>query len=234
MKLEDVKIADYISESDLVSTYNELIAEFTKFLNDFANLNEAITVPVEGDLAQQLEELSRRFEAAKRGLGLTNKLQPGPQKVENRRRIMGNLNTIRAMLARVVKASAEFDQAERDYQNTDDVGSQLHVFLKDAKLVGAEQEEVVNLADRRLQRNIDRVRDGKGTDFNPRQARAQIDPEVARKAVVQGGGDFNGSRLHSFVDFVKKHMKREEEESSMCSDESHEDCPVCDQQPCIC
>ena len=56
---------------------------------------------VNDDLMDQLNEISQRFEAAKRGLGLVNKLSKGPSKTKHTSRIMGNMNRIRGMLRRV-------------------------------------------------------------------------------------------------------------------------------------
>ena len=48
-----------------------------------------------------LDEISKRFDAAKRGLGLVNKLSPGASKKKHASRILGNLNRIRGLLRRV-------------------------------------------------------------------------------------------------------------------------------------
>lgn len=54
------------------------------------------------DLEQQLEELTKRMDAARRGLGIANKLS-GRQRTIHRSRVMSNLNVIRAALTRVIK-----------------------------------------------------------------------------------------------------------------------------------
>ena len=53
-----------------------------------------------------MEDLSGKFQAARRGLGLVNKLAAGESKTKHAKRIMGNLNRIRAQLRRVEKQLA--------------------------------------------------------------------------------------------------------------------------------
>ena len=54
------------------------------------------------NLEDQLEELTKRMDAARRGLGLANKLS-GKQQTQHRRQVMINLNKIRRDLNQVVK-----------------------------------------------------------------------------------------------------------------------------------
>jgi len=67
-----------------------------------------IVEPLDPDmeLEQQLVELTKRMDAACRGLGIANKLS-GRQKTIHRSRVMGNLNSIRAALTRVIKQEEE-------------------------------------------------------------------------------------------------------------------------------
>jgi hypothetical protein len=44
----------------------------------------------------ELDELSNKFDAAKRGLSLVNKLSPGMTKLKHTQRVMKNLSTIRS------------------------------------------------------------------------------------------------------------------------------------------
>lgn len=57
-------------------------------------------------LMADMEDLSGKFEAARRGLGLVNKLAAGESKSKHAKRVMGNLNRIRAQLRRVEKQLA--------------------------------------------------------------------------------------------------------------------------------
>jgi len=110
MKLTDVKNVKVLSYRQLVELFDSLVEKYN-------TLTEAV-IPVNPDLdlEQQLGELAKRMEAARRGLGLTNKFPAGPSRTEHRKRIMGNLNTIRAMLGRVLKAQDQFNSAERGYE----------------------------------------------------------------------------------------------------------------------
>ena len=110
MKLIDVKDVH-------VASYKELVEMFDALVEQINTLTEAV-IPVNPDLdmEQQLAELTKRMEAARRGLGLVNKFPAGPQRTEHRKRIMGNLNTIRAMLGRVLKAQEQFNSAEQGYE----------------------------------------------------------------------------------------------------------------------
>lgn len=111
MKLTDVK-------NTKVASYRELVEMFDALVDQINTLTEAV-IPVDADLdiEQQLAELTKRMEAARRGLGLVNKFPAGPSRTEHRKRIMGNLNTIRAMLGRVLKQQEQFNKAEAGYQS---------------------------------------------------------------------------------------------------------------------
>lgn len=63
-------------------------------------------LPPEVDLAMQ--ELEKRLAAARKGLGLVNKLPPGESQVLHRRRIFANLNKIRAYFRQLDKIFAKF------------------------------------------------------------------------------------------------------------------------------
>lgn len=67
------------------------------------------------DLEDQLAELTKRMDAARRGLGLANKMSGREQK-QHRSRVMGNLNSIRAALTRVMRQIEQFDQAAQKYE----------------------------------------------------------------------------------------------------------------------
>ncbi len=50
----------------------------------------------------RIAELSTRLDAAKRGLGLANKLKNAAEKKQHLSRIMGNLNRLRGALQRII------------------------------------------------------------------------------------------------------------------------------------
>jgi hypothetical protein len=79
-------------------------ANLTKLMLGFKEaLTEGVTDLPVGDLGSMFDEAVKRLEAARRGLGLVNKLPPGDERKANRSRIMGNLNRIRALVDRITK-----------------------------------------------------------------------------------------------------------------------------------
>jgi hypothetical protein len=90
----------------LESEINELGSKLKSAMAVFTNiLKEGVTdlgTP-SGDLAAAFDEASKRFEAARRGFGIVNKLPKGPERSEHRKRILGNLNRLRALVDRIVK-----------------------------------------------------------------------------------------------------------------------------------
>ncbi len=77
------------------------------------------------------DETMKMLAAAKRGLGITNKLKDSPLRTKSRSRIMGNLNRIRAKLGRISKALDSYytmsdeDMAPRS-QETGEVDFRTH------------------------------------------------------------------------------------------------------------
>ncbi len=57
----------------------------------------------ENDVLVAMDRVIRQMEAAKRALGLSNRLGDGPSRTKNRSRILGNMNKIRANLRRIEK-----------------------------------------------------------------------------------------------------------------------------------
>jgi hypothetical protein len=63
-------------------------------------LEERLSVPVQDDLRldQKLDIMIDRMNAAKRALGIVNRLPAGEKRTAHRSRVMGNLNTLRAQV----------------------------------------------------------------------------------------------------------------------------------------
>lgn len=90
----------------LEGEFNELEAIFESLVENYSNvLKEGVTdlSASHDDFMGMFDEASSRFEAARRGIGLTNKLPAGPERQQHRSRIMGNLNRLRALLDRIIK-----------------------------------------------------------------------------------------------------------------------------------
>lgn len=112
MKLHQFGI---VSETELKQTFTELSEQYgsltaeTKFLaEDFALSDEAYAM---------LNTIEQRLGAAKRGLGIVNKLSPGPSKTKHASRVMSNMNAIRGQLARVSKILQDSLAGERSNQS---------------------------------------------------------------------------------------------------------------------
>lgn len=79
----------------------------------------AAPMPAPGQVAPQggsmeevisaMDQVMKQMEAAKRGLGLVNKLGDSPSRTQNRSRIMGNMNRIRANVRRIEKMLGEME-----------------------------------------------------------------------------------------------------------------------------
>ena len=87
----------------LNTTYNQLIKEYKRIRPDYNFLTEDVGVELDTDMA----ELQQQFAAARKGLGLVNKLSYGPSKLKHTKRVMSNLNKIRAKLRRLEKEMAK-------------------------------------------------------------------------------------------------------------------------------
>lgn len=109
MLLLQLKEPSHICAHELNEAYAKLATQYNEFIGA---LSEALT-PVEGDLDQQLAELSKRFEAAKRGLSIVSKKSYTlPDKQKHLSAILTNMNKIRGMLAQVTKQVAANIQQE--------------------------------------------------------------------------------------------------------------------------
>ena len=107
-----MKLKDLIEFSgnldDLADELERVGAEIAKVTESAQSLKEAVSFEdlPQGDLQALLDEVDRRFEAAKRGLGIANRLPAGPYRQKHLRQIMGNMNRIRAMLYRIQREIA--------------------------------------------------------------------------------------------------------------------------------
>lgn len=97
-------------KAELVAIGKELRSLMSKM-----GLRENVKLGKDGHEIDDLLEAVGRYEAARRALGIVNKLTPGPTKAKHVSRIMGNMNKLRAL---VNKLSAEFmDEWDRQTGN---------------------------------------------------------------------------------------------------------------------
>lgn len=101
-----------MNEIDLMVALAECEVELNE-LKDRAKklpLTEGIDAAM---LDTMFDETSKMLDAARRGLGLTNKLKDSALRTTARSRIMGNLNRIRAKLSRITKALGSYDTTSK-------------------------------------------------------------------------------------------------------------------------
>jgi len=117
----DVPFLKELSENQydpeyLLKQYDALMEQYKMALEQVEYIRESVILKQEQrgklkmaageDMTDVLDRISKQFDAAKKGLGLANKLPKGESRKKHASRIMGNLNTIRAALRRVEKQIA--------------------------------------------------------------------------------------------------------------------------------
>lgn len=128
--LEYVEIAH---DNELQRKFNLLEREYSRTLNLHQKQldNKVLQFPVE-ELNHKLDIAAQRFDAAKKGLGLINKLynkNPSPEQRESKRvhrsRIMKNLNLLRMLLTDIIQQLSIENKdvvGSHDYENVDKDG----------------------------------------------------------------------------------------------------------------
>lgn len=116
LKLKMIQNIDILDVEVQLAEYQVELNNHIKFVKDLP-LTEAETM----DIESMFDETVKMLNAAKRGLGLTNKLSDSASRTRFRSRIMGNLNRIRAKLARITKALQTWygmDDAQQQTSNS--------------------------------------------------------------------------------------------------------------------
>ncbi len=84
-----------------VIAIQEMVAEIQDIVDNIQiRLNED---SIGSDVHKQLADAIAKLNAAKRGLGLVNKLRPGQDKAKHAIRVMSNLNKLRAAVQQLNK-----------------------------------------------------------------------------------------------------------------------------------
>lgn len=91
--------------------YDQLWDELEEYATIVTNIIDQSLLN-EGDGSTALDAVIKQMEAAKRGLGIVNKLKPGPDRAKHASRVMGNMNRIRAHIKRIEKALAKAAHSE--------------------------------------------------------------------------------------------------------------------------
>lgn len=79
----------------LETEFYRLEERFVNLCSECIKMNEASALNA---LDDEMSSLTDRFDAARKGLSLVNKLSPGPTKLRHTQRIMSNLSRIRTAL----------------------------------------------------------------------------------------------------------------------------------------
>lgn len=87
----------------LNKVYEAIEVDYDKLLKDIQLHEASLMNKIESDM----DELSRKFEAAKRGLGIVNKLSAGLTKLKHTQRVMSNLSTLRSDILNLEKKIKE-------------------------------------------------------------------------------------------------------------------------------
>jgi hypothetical protein len=149
MLLNQLKTPSYVALSSLEEMYVELATEFNAFVDHVSQLNEAVTAPYDDDIELQIDEISKRLEAAKLGLKIAKRLQDPKEKKKHTLRILSNMKQIKRSMKSVTNLMAQFSRAEDDF--SDEVFGQEPKFANNSPVqqqmkpdfrgMSAEQEE---------------------------------------------------------------------------------------------
>lgn len=93
----ELVMAPYFTESVLLDYFNRLM-ECKAKLNI---LNEGMTAKQFYEIGDMLQDALNKYSAAKRGLGIANKLTNPAEKAMHRSRIMGNMNRLRTLVSKI-------------------------------------------------------------------------------------------------------------------------------------
>lgn len=91
--------------------------KFSEFMNSDINENfDVADVPETSDLNAKFMEVERRFAAARKALGIANRLPSPEDRRKHKSRIMGMLNQLRAAIADIQR---ELGDDKDQYSNLD-------------------------------------------------------------------------------------------------------------------
>lgn len=102
-----MRINEIVESEEVVKSAEELEKELDELMAEYEAAKE--TAPVkEGMFDTTISDLEKKFDAAKRALGIMNKLQRGGGNAKWASRTMTLLNSIRATMTFLKKQSAKF------------------------------------------------------------------------------------------------------------------------------
>lgn len=107
-------LADLILEqacNDLEDTLSNIL---DKAIVLSESINEELT-PMMGSITDMISQAEARLAAAKKGLGLSNRLRTPEERKRNRSRILGNLNKLRNELALLTRSLENVDEEDPEF-----------------------------------------------------------------------------------------------------------------------
>lgn len=89
----------------------------TMILRELMKFNETVQpLPSDMPIEDMIEALEKRLAAAKRGLGFANRMHNPLQKKKHTAAVLGNLNSIRSQLTRLISQMEQFYKASREFE----------------------------------------------------------------------------------------------------------------------
>lgn len=104
-KLRNFSSSAFESAGDPAVSMYTLADAYNKALDMIHAISEA-------DGNADIETLEKQIEAARKGLGIVNKLKAGPEKAKHAKRVMSNLNKLRSKLSKLKKELASKETKE--------------------------------------------------------------------------------------------------------------------------
>jgi hypothetical protein len=93
--------------TELDTIGQDIMSQYKSYMATVKMLSEGVLDFESDDLSYLFDEAKKRYQAAKRALGLANKLRDPAQKAENQKRIMGAMNQLRAFNRTLEKSIAD-------------------------------------------------------------------------------------------------------------------------------
>lgn len=106
-------LPDLMLEEIFEDLQSELASLIEKAISVNSQLNEELT-PLMGSIVDMIEEAEFRLAAARKGLGLANRLRTAEERKRNRSRVLANMNRLRVTLARLVKSLENANEVDHD------------------------------------------------------------------------------------------------------------------------
>ena len=182
----------------------KLLESFTsnpQFLNQLFEAMDQYTpdLSAEADPEEQLTKLGTMFDAARRALGLVNKLEDGETKQRHKSRVFSNLNKLRAASNRILKAIQASLNVEQVAEQLVEGGDKM-IPVADLEMHEALPVDFANF-----------------TTFTPEAIEAEYEP------IENDTGEDAGQVIHNYLSSTSEQWQYLVDNGSVISSESVED-----------